>query len=66
MGRRKSGGFVLEWYVGDHRPLHIHVYENGIHLGRFDLETQRPIKGLIMTGKLKAALVASGFLHKKP
>ena len=62
MGRKKIGGFVFEWYVGDHSPLHVHVYERGIHLGRFDLESQTPMKGLAMTDKLRRALIMAGFL----
>lgn len=62
MGRKKIGGFVIEWYIGDHLPLHVHIYKDGLHLGRFDLESQKPMKGLIMTDKLKRALVMGGFL----
>lgn len=62
MGRKKAGGFVFEWYIGDHRPLHIHVFEDGIELGRFDLESGRPMKDLKMTKRLKKALIAAGFL----
>ena len=62
MGRKKIGGFVFEWYIGDHLPLHIHIYKDDFHLGRFDLETQKPMKDLKMTDKLKRALVMGGFL----
>lgn len=64
MGRKKIGGFLMEWYKGDHRPLHVHIYQEGIHLGRFDLESQRPMKGLKMTRKLMRALTMAGFLKE--
>lgn len=64
MGRRKVGGFVFEWYSGDHRPLHVHVFKDGIYLGRFDIESGRPMKGLKITDKLKKVLMMAGFLGK--
>lgn len=65
MGRKKIGGFIFEWYKGDHRPLHIHVYQEGVHLGRFDLESQKPMKELMMTKSLRVALTTGGFMLKK-
>ena len=65
MGRKRIGGFVFEWYVGDHRPYHIHVYKDNVHLGRFDLEEQKPMKGLAMTRDLKRALTLGGFIDGK-
>ncbi len=64
MGRKKAGGFVFEWYVGDHLPLHVHVYRDYVHLGRFDLESQKPMKELEMTEKLRKALSEAGFLRE--
>lgn len=31
--------------VGDHGPLHVHVYRNGRLVVIFDLENRRPVKG---------------------
>ena len=27
MGKIRRGGYVLEWFVGDHQPRHVHVYD---------------------------------------
>ena len=30
---------MVEWFIGDHDPLHVHVYDfKGRFLGRLDLE----------------------------
>lgn len=63
MGRKRIGGFIFEWYIGDHRPYHIHVYKDDVHLGRFDLEQQKPMKDLQMTNTLRQALIAGGFMR---
>ena len=65
MGRKKVGGFVFEWYIGDHRPLHVHVFKDGLQLGRFNLESQRPMKDLKMTRQLQNALILAGFMKEK-
>lgn len=62
MGRKRIGGFIFEWYIGDHRPFHIHVYQNNVPLGRFDLEKQKPMKELKMTDALRRALILGGFI----
>jgi hypothetical protein len=39
MGKIRRHGFVLEWFIGDHAPRHVHVYNTKGHfLGRFDLK----------------------------
>ena len=39
MGKIRRGGYVLEWFVGDHQPRHVHVYDSkGKHLGRLDID----------------------------
>ncbi len=39
MGKIRRGGYVLEWFIGDHQPRHVHVYDSkGQHLGRFDID----------------------------
>lgn len=62
MGRKRVGGFIFEWYIGDHRPYHVHVYKDNIHLGRFDLEAEKPMKDLRMTDALRRALILGGFI----
>ena len=39
MGRIRRSGYVVEWFIGDHDPRHVHVYDSkGRFLGRLDLE----------------------------
>ena len=32
MGKIRRGGYILEWYIGDHVPRHIHVYDSKYRL----------------------------------
>jgi hypothetical protein len=44
MGKIRRGGYVFEWWIGDHPPLHIHVSDsNGKILGRVRLDTKKSI-----------------------
>lgn len=44
MGRIRRGGYVFEWFIGDHEPRHVHVYDGkGRFLGRFDVGAMRGI-----------------------
>ena len=44
MGKVRRGGYVFEWWVGDHPPRHLHVSDsNGRLLGRVTVEGQEPI-----------------------
>ena len=46
MGKIRRSGYVLEWFIGDHEPRHIHVY-NSKHrfLGRLDLVKMTGVEG---------------------
>ncbi len=40
MGRVRRSGYIVEWFIGDHEPRHVHVYDsNGRFLGRLELAT---------------------------
>jgi len=44
MGRIRRGGYIFEWWIGDHPPRHVHVSDSdGILLGRVNLKTKEPI-----------------------
>ena len=44
MGKVRRGGYVFEWWIGDHPPRHVHVSDsNGKLLGRMAVETMQPI-----------------------
>ena len=39
-------GYILEWFIGDHMPRHVHVYDNkGRPLGRLDVDRLVGIEG---------------------
>jgi hypothetical protein len=40
MGRVRRGGYIFEWWIGDHPPRHIHISDSdGNLLGRFRLDS---------------------------
>ena len=42
MGRIRRGGFLFLWWIGDHSPRHVHVFDkNGKPITRVNLETMR-------------------------
>jgi len=42
MGKVRRGGYVLMWWIGDHPPRHIHVFDkNGRLITRVDLDTMQ-------------------------
>ena len=44
MGKVRRGGFVFMWWMGDHEPRHVHVFDkNGKLITRVDLETMQPM-----------------------
>ena len=44
MGKVRRGGYVFMWWMGDHEPRHIHVFDkNGKLITRVDLETMQPM-----------------------
>lgn len=53
MGKIRRGGYVLEWFIGDHEPHHIHVYDSKRRLiGRLDLERMTGVEGWTPDRKL--------------
>lgn len=61
MGRRKAGGYIFEWYSGDHEPFHVHIYSGREFVGRYDVLHQRPMGEWKMTGRIRKALKQNGF-----
>ena len=44
VGRIRRGGYIFEWWIGDHPPRHIHVSDNnGKILGRIRLDPIEPV-----------------------
>jgi hypothetical protein len=46
MGKIRRGGYILEWFIGDHTPRHIHVYDSKRKfIGRLDLDRMVGVEG---------------------
>ena len=44
MGRIRRGGYIFTWWIGDHDPLHVHVYDkDGKFITRVNLRTMQPM-----------------------
>jgi hypothetical protein len=44
-GKVRRGGYVFLTWKGDHTPRHVHVYEHGKLVVKWDLDNWRPMKG---------------------
>lgn len=45
MGRAKRGGYLIEWWMGDHLPKHIHIYKNGKEIAKVQIPELRVLSG---------------------
>jgi len=46
MGRIRRAGYILEWFIGDHAPRHVHVYDSKRKfIGRLDLDRMAGVEG---------------------
>ena len=45
MSRIRRGGYVFLTWTGDHTPRHVHVYQDGKLIVKWDLENGKPMKG---------------------
>jgi hypothetical protein len=44
MGRIRRGGYTFVWWIGDHAPRHVHVFDrNGRLITRVALDTLQPM-----------------------
>ena len=44
MGKVRRGGYMFLWWIGDHDPRHIHVFDkNGKLITRVNLVTMQPV-----------------------
>jgi len=44
MGRIRRGGYIFIWWIGDHLPHHVHVYDDDANfITRMNLKTMRPM-----------------------
>jgi hypothetical protein len=53
MARVRRYGYILEWFIGDHVPRHVHVYDNkNRFIGRLDVDQMAGIEGWMPDKKL--------------
>ena len=53
MGKIRRAGYILEWYIGDHLPRHIHVYDSKRKfIGRLDLDRMAGLEGWMPDARL--------------
>lgn len=53
MGKIRRNGYILEWFIGDHKPRHAHVYDNKRRfIGRLDVDRLVGIEGWMPDSKL--------------
>jgi len=37
MGRIRRGGYLIDWWIGDHTPKHVHVYRDGVLVAKVEI-----------------------------
>ncbi|MBI1870708.1 MAG: DUF4160 domain-containing protein [Chlamydiae bacterium] len=58
MGRIKRGGYIFEFWIGDHFPRHVHVFKNGKFLARVELDVHLTLMEGRITRQIRKILVA--------
>lgn len=51
MGRIRRGGYLIEWWLGDHLPKHVHVYKDGQEIAKVQIPNM-----LVLSGQLSKRL----------
>ena len=46
MGKVRRGGYIFLWWKSDHAPRHVHVYQHGRLVVKWDLENESPMVGV--------------------
>lgn len=52
MGKIRRGGYVFITWKGDHEPLHVHVFKDGVEVLKWDL-----VNGVVMSGRPSAKII---------
>ena len=47
MGRIKRGGYLIEWWIGDHYPKHVHVYRDGKEVAKVQVQGLLVLSGTL-------------------
>lgn len=68
MGRWKRSGVIVVLYSTDHDPRHVHVFEDGQRLLKFNLESWTVMEGRLTPNARKAleTLRKEGVFDEKP
>lgn len=45
MGRVKRGGYLIEWWIGDHLPKHAHIYKDGKAIAKVQIPEMLVLRG---------------------
>jgi hypothetical protein len=45
VGKIRRGGYVFINWKGDHEPLHVHVFKDGVEVLKWDLVNDVPMSG---------------------
>jgi len=57
MGRVRRSGYIIEWFIGDHAPRHVHVYDSkGRFLGRLNVDTLDGLEDWLPSDNLVALI----------
>jgi hypothetical protein len=51
MGRIRRGGYLIDWWIGDHGPKHVHVYRDGVLVAKVEMPEL-----LVLSGKMNRKL----------
>jgi hypothetical protein len=68
MGRWRRFGVIVVQYLYDHAPRHVHVYEDGKRLLKFDIDGWEVMEGKLTQKARKAleSLREEGVFREKP
>ena len=57
MGKIRRSGYMFIWWIGDHRPRHVHVFDKADRLiTRVNLETMQPMDISQIEGKIRVLI----------
>ena len=51
MGRIRRGGYLIDWWIGDHSPKHVHIYRDGVLVAKVEVPEM-----LVLSGRLNRPL----------
>ncbi|MEO5863674.1 MAG: hypothetical protein ABIQ79_01370 [Nitrospiraceae bacterium] len=43
MGKVRWSGYIVVTWKGDHSPQHVHVYRDGVLIGKWALDSRKPM-----------------------